>query len=76
MYEPWITSFDKGDGSEMTVWSGGDDLVLKKWDLEQNFRPSLVNKQYVTCGECGLRLTWSDSMLASQLSHSVHISHI
>jgi len=48
MYEPWITTFDKSDDSEMTAWSGGDDLVLKKWDLEQTFRPSLVNKQYVT----------------------------
>lgn len=45
MYEPWITAFDKSDDSAMTVWSGGDDLVLKKWDLEQTFRPSLVNKQ-------------------------------
>jgi diphthamide biosynthesis protein 7 len=47
MYEPWITSFDKGDESGMTAWSGGDDCVLKKWDLGQTFRPSLVNKQYV-----------------------------
>lgn len=47
MYEPWITSFDKGDESGMTVWSGGDDCVLKKWDLGQTFRPSLVNKEYV-----------------------------
>ena len=47
MYEPWITSFDRADESGKTVWSGGDDLVMKKWDLEQTFRPSLVNKQYV-----------------------------
>jgi hypothetical protein len=53
MYEPWITSFDRADESGKTVWSGGDDLVMKKWDLEQTFRPSLVNKQYVSC--LGLR---------------------
>lgn len=47
MYEPWITSFDRWDESGNTVWSGGDDCVLKKWDLMQTFRPVLVNKQYV-----------------------------
>jgi diphthamide biosynthesis protein 7 len=45
MYEPWITSFDRWDESGTTVWSGGDDCVLKKWDLTQTFRPILVNKQ-------------------------------
>lgn len=28
-FEPWITTFS----DENTVWSGGDDCVLKRWDL-------------------------------------------
>lgn len=47
MYEPWITTFDRSDESGMTVWSGGDDCVLKKWDLEDTTRPIFVNKQCV-----------------------------
>lgn len=47
MYEPWITSFDRSDESGMTVWSGGDDCVLKKWDLEDTSSPTFVNKQYI-----------------------------
>jgi diphthamide biosynthesis protein 7 len=54
MYEPWITSFDNWDETGMTVWSGGDDCVLKKWDLTQTFRPTFVNKQYV-CLYCESR---------------------
>lgn len=45
MYEPWITSFDRWDETGMTVWSGGDDCVLKKWDLSDTTRPTFVNKQ-------------------------------
>lgn len=30
-FEPWIASWDAHDPSR--VWSGGDDLVLKSWDV-------------------------------------------
>ncbi|WWC87782.1 uncharacterized protein L201_002674 [Kwoniella dendrophila CBS 6074] len=43
-FEPWITSFDNWDSN--TVWSGGDDCKLKRWDLRETFRPTLVNKNF------------------------------
>ncbi|OCF39592.1 WD40 repeat domain 85 [Kwoniella heveanensis CBS 569] len=43
-FEPWITSFDIWDLN--TVWSGGDDCKLKRWDVRQTFRPTLVNKNF------------------------------
>lgn len=30
-YEPWTTAFDHWDPNR--VWSGGDDCVLKAWDI-------------------------------------------
>jgi diphthamide biosynthesis protein 7 len=45
MYEPWITSFDSTDDTGRTVWSGGDDCVMKRWDLDDTSRPTFVNKQ-------------------------------
>ncbi|WWC97067.1 hypothetical protein V866_003944 [Kwoniella sp. B9012] len=43
-YEPWITSFDNWDSN--TVWSGGDDYKLKRWDIRETFRPTFVNKNF------------------------------
>ncbi|WRT65597.1 uncharacterized protein IL334_002542 [Kwoniella shivajii] len=43
-YEPWITSFDNWDVN--TVWSGGDDCKLKRWDIRETFRPTFVNKNF------------------------------
>ncbi|WVF67097.1 hypothetical protein IAT40_001842 [Kwoniella sp. CBS 6097] len=43
-FEPWITSFDNWDLN--TVWSGGDDCKLKRWDIRETFRPTLVNKNF------------------------------
>ncbi|WVW80033.1 hypothetical protein I302_102006 [Kwoniella bestiolae CBS 10118] len=43
-YEPWITSFDNWDSN--TVWSGGDDCKLKRWDIRETFRPTFVNKNF------------------------------
>ena len=42
-YEPWITAFDKYEPH--LVWSGGDDLKLKRWDLRDVSQPTLVNKR-------------------------------
>jgi diphthamide biosynthesis protein 7 len=30
-YEPWICAFDAWDPNR--IWSGGDDCILKSWDL-------------------------------------------
>lgn len=43
-FEPWITSWDKWDRN--IVWSGGDDLKLKKWDMRMPEMPVLVNKNF------------------------------
>ncbi|GAA6063011.1 hypothetical protein JCM10212_002652 [Sporobolomyces blumeae] len=44
-FEPWITSFDCWDTN--TVWSGGDDLKLKGWDLRTDCEePTFVNKRF------------------------------
>lgn len=43
-YEPWITTFDIDDPK--TVWSGGDDFKLKRWDLRERSRPTFVNKNF------------------------------
>ncbi|WVQ94527.1 hypothetical protein IAU59_001606 [Kwoniella sp. CBS 9459] len=43
-FEPWITSFDNWDLN--TVWSGGDDCKLKRWDIRETFRPTFVNKNF------------------------------
>ncbi|BGP52979.1 hypothetical protein JCM8202_004063 [Rhodotorula sphaerocarpa] len=43
-FEPWIAAFDCWDPS--TVWTGGDDLKLKGWDLRQGCeQPTFVNKR-------------------------------
>ena len=45
-FEPWIAAFDCWEPT--TVWTGGDDLTLKGWDLRQGCdRPTFVNKR--TC---------------------------
>ncbi|KAK4685685.1 diphthine methyl ester acylhydrolase, partial [Tremellales sp. Uapishka_1] len=43
-YEPWITAFDRW--SPCTVWSGGDDLKLKRWDLRDTSQPTATNKWF------------------------------
>ncbi|OWZ80747.1 WD40 repeat domain 85 [Cryptococcus neoformans Bt85] len=43
-FEPWITTFSIDDPK--TVWSGGDDCKLKRWDLREPGRPTFVNKNF------------------------------
>ncbi|GAA5952882.1 hypothetical protein JCM21900_004253 [Sporobolomyces salmonicolor] len=44
-YEPWIAAFDIWNPS--SVWTGGDDLKLKGWDLREGCeRPTFVNKRF------------------------------
>lgn len=43
-YEPWITSWDLWQPD--TIWSGGDDLKLKRWDIRAPMAPTFVNKQF------------------------------
>ncbi|KAJ9109161.1 hypothetical protein QFC21_000489 [Naganishia friedmannii] len=43
-YEPWITAFDLWRPD--VVWSGGDDLKLKQWDLRSPYSPISVNKTF------------------------------
>ncbi|SCZ90740.1 BZ3500_MvSof-1268-A1-R1_Chr1-3g02203 [Microbotryum saponariae] len=43
-YEAWIAAFDGREPN--TVWTGGDDLKLKGWDLRQGcVSPTFVNKR-------------------------------
>lgn len=44
-YEPWIVAWDYWNTN--TIFSGGDDLMLKVWDCRQGFeQPSLVNRRF------------------------------
>ncbi|KDR84997.1 hypothetical protein GALMADRAFT_54096 [Galerina marginata CBS 339.88] len=44
-YEPWVAAWNCWDTS--VIYSGGDDLKLKAWDIRQGFmRPTFVNKRF------------------------------
>ncbi|SCV68666.1 BQ2448_787 [Microbotryum intermedium] len=44
-YEAWIAAFDGWEPN--TVWTGGDDLKFKGWDLRQGCAsPTFVNKRF------------------------------
>lgn len=43
-FEPWITAWDGSDPS--TVWSGGDDCKLKRWDVRIPDMPTFVNRRF------------------------------
>ncbi|KAL4069623.1 WD40-repeat-containing domain protein [Scleroderma yunnanense] len=44
-YEPWISAWDYWESS--VVYSGGDDLSLKGWDMRQLLtRPIFVNRRF------------------------------
>ncbi|TFK30451.1 WD-40 repeat-containing protein [Coprinopsis marcescibilis] len=44
-YEPWITAWDYHDPN--MLFSGGDDLTMKLWDIRSGFeQPSLTNKRF------------------------------
>ncbi|KAI0961563.1 hypothetical protein AcV7_000634 [Taiwanofungus camphoratus] len=44
-FEPWIVAWDYWDTN--IVYSGGDDLNLKSWDIRQGFsQPLFVNKRF------------------------------
>jgi len=60
-YEPWIAAWDYWDTS--VVYSGGDDLKLKSWDIRQPLsQPGFTNKKF-------------DAGLTAIQSHP-HIEHI
>ena len=42
-YEPWCVCWDSWDSS--WLWSGGDDLKLKKWNVRDTSAPVFVNKR-------------------------------
>ncbi|KAI0825128.1 WD40 repeat-like protein [Trametes gibbosa] len=43
-YEPWISAWDYWDTN--VVYSGGDDLKMKGWDIRQGGTPTFVNKRF------------------------------
>ncbi|KAH9486927.1 Diphthine methyltransferase [Psilocybe cubensis] len=60
-YEPWIAAWNYFDTN--VIYSGGDDLKLKGWDIRQGFaQPAVVNKRF-------------DAGVTSIQSHP-HIQHL
>ncbi|THH16897.1 hypothetical protein EW146_g3829 [Bondarzewia mesenterica] len=44
-YEPWIAAWDYWDTN--IIYSGGDDLKMKMWDVRQGFhQPAVTNKRF------------------------------
>ncbi|KAH9849755.1 WD40-repeat-containing domain protein [Lenzites betulinus] len=43
-YEPWIAAWNYWDTN--VVYSGGDDLKMKGWDIRQGGTPTFVNKRF------------------------------
>ncbi|OCH96160.1 WD-40 repeat-containing protein [Obba rivulosa] len=44
-YEPWISAWNYWDTN--VVYSGGDDLMMKGWDIREDFsRPIFTNKRF------------------------------
>ncbi|KAF8168091.1 WD40-repeat-containing domain protein [Crassisporium funariophilum] len=44
-YEPWIAAWNYWDTN--IIYSGGDDLKMKAWDIRQGFaQPTFVNKRF------------------------------
>ncbi|ORX36502.1 WD40-repeat-containing domain protein [Kockovaella imperatae] len=43
-FEPWCIAWDKW--SAHTVWSGGDDLKLKRWDTRSTSFPTYTDKSF------------------------------
>ncbi|KAI0689612.1 WD-40 repeat-containing protein [Cytidiella melzeri] len=45
-FEPWIAAWNYWDTN--TIYTGGDDLKMKGWDVRQGFsQPTFVNKRFV-----------------------------
>lgn len=43
-FEPWITAWGREAGGS-TVWSGGDDLALKRWDVRMPGTATFVKRK-------------------------------
>jgi diphthamide biosynthesis protein 7 len=65
-YEAWICAFDYWQNN--VVYSGGDDIKLKRWDLRQDpgSGPTLVNSKSHSAGVCSLQSNpFHEHLLAS-----------
>jgi diphthine methyl ester acylhydrolase len=51
--ETWIVSGSNTDSN--IVWSGGDDSVLKGWDIRSPVSPTFVNKSCHSAGICSMQ---------------------
>ncbi|KAJ7900354.1 WD40-repeat-containing domain protein [Mycena olivaceomarginata] len=62
-FEPWIAAWDYWDSS--LIYSGGDDLKLKGWDIRQGFsQPTFTNKRF----EAGITTIQSHPHIENQFA--------
>jgi len=70
-FEAWITAADFTD--ENIIYSGGDDCLLKLWDVRQGFcKPTSVSKHF-SMGVCSIQSMWCNSNLFSAGSYDENV---
>ncbi|GMK59058.1 hypothetical protein CspeluHIS016_0700730 [Cutaneotrichosporon spelunceum] len=68
-FEPWITAWQGPD----TVWSGGDDLALKRWDIRMPGTATFVKRKGFDGGVTTIAPSPHDEHLLAVGSYDAHL---